>query len=1067
MKKFILLGILLLMISTAYGSSVSNLWKFEEGGKGKLSLDDEGDYIAVGDKDGNVYLYDKDGKLIWKNKIDGKVDAIYYYGDKKVAVGSGKDVYLFDGNGNIIERFSIDNGNITDIKCYFYLGDYHYTNYTEIFIGTDSGYVYCYRDDDLEWKYKTNGKIINLLFPSYSNDYIYASSGDGRVYALNSYGAEWDLKFNDSPIISKYVKTTEMYNTTYITDYLVVGAGNDIYVYNVSYSYLTYQSYYPIPMWEESINNPIIMVSASNDGNYILLADDKNNIYCFNAKNGDENWKIHLNGSVVSIDAGKGNIFAVATNSTLYILENRGEIIKTLPISGTDVSIPEETGDYVAVIDNKDCLYYIDRDGNIVWKQDLKPGFNKLYVGDNFSIATVWVDINNNSIYDNINELSYIYVFNNSKGLISRDWIYTKVSSIDFSNNDNYVIAGEDGKVSLYKIPDVLLWRFKEKKGAYCAKIIGNEVYIGTFDKIEVLNNNGSEIREYNVNGMPISLDYYNSTVFVGCENGNTYFIKNNHIIFYKKVENLKKVYLSKVPIIWGDKLYLGNITINNPKTVDANKNIIVVGNNKLAVYNINGKKLWELNIKPKKVSVSNNNVISAIDNKYLYIIYNGKIISKILINDPNGVKYLEISPEGRYVGLGSNYISMYDTGLRYIFINSTPENATVLIDNEIVGKTPLTVPLFVGTHSISLKKSGYKPITETLFVRENSKFNYILQKLNLQNSSNIGKTSSFSQKVIIINKLPITITHPGIYIINRSFWDLNETAITIITDNVTILGNFNVIDGIGKGTAIVCNGSNITIRDLILTDWDKDIFGNVNRSLINNVRIIKNTNFIYYHDILNNNKIGEVVVESTPSSIIYIDNKFYGETPKEIKLKPGLYNLTLIRRGYSPYIKRILVNKGIKTFIAVKLNKLPANFKYANNSLKLDVNVNKGAIPINGYATLTVIIKNPEENKLKLLSEVVLKSDLPVVEGAESGGGGIYNSEVILSPGESKTLNYKIEGTLPGNHTVEITVYGFPEGNKTVYTSICKNITIQVYKSNSEQKLSFIDYLLKLFGWR
>ncbi len=1050
-RKWAIFGIFVIMISAVYGSSPSKFWTFEVEGKNLVSVDDDGDYMVVGDEDGNIYFYDKNGDLKWKNKIDGKVDAICHEGGI-VGVGSGKKVYTFYDDGDKIDEFFIKDGNILHIR------NMDWYNYTITIVGTDSGYVYYYKNDDLEWKYKTNGKITYLT----EYNLIYFSSEDGRVYALSYDGSkEWDFKCNGTPIMSVY-RPSSSYE-----DYVAVGGDEKVYLLK-SYKEKHSGDYKYNVSWSESVDNPIVKISASENGDYILASDNKNKLYCFDAGDGDKKWTIQLNETVVDIDAGEGILFAVATNSSLYLIDNSGKILKTLQIVGTDVSVPEEDGEYVAVIDKHDSLYYIHKNGEILWSHDLKPKFDRLYVGNNYSIATVWVDVNNNSVYDDIDELSYIYLFDNKNGFTSKDWIYTKIASIDVFN-DKYAIAGEDGTISLYGLNNGLIWTYKEKKGAYSVKIVGNKIFAGGFNKIDVFNNNGTKIEGYDIEGSPKSMDYYNGTLIVGCDNGNIYLLKDNNIQLYKKVNNLKKVYLSNKPVIWGDNLYMGDkIIVDNPITVDANKNLIVVetGGNKLMEYNLDGKKLWELNIKVKKVSVSNNDVISAIDDdNNLYLIYNGKIISKTPIKKANN---LMISPSGEFVGVGDNYVSMYDTGLRFASINSTPEDAIVKINNKVVGNTPLTIPLFVGKYNITLEKDGYEPLSESILINKSNNFKYILQKiLNPANKEN-NKNKRNIQHIIIINKLPTTINVPGIYSINKSFWDLNNTAITINADNVTILGNFNVIDGIGKGVSIVCRGYNISIKDLILSDWDKDILGNVKNATINNVKVIKDTNYISYNDILNNKLKGEVSIAPEPSAILYINDKFYGETPKEIMLKPGTYNIKLLKVGYAPYIETVKVKKGIKKFIAVKLNKELPTLENFKNKPELKIEISSDNISMNGYTNIKLQIKNPKENKLKAITEVILKSDIPVVDGAESGSGGVYDSKVELSPGESKTLNYKIKGTKTGNHTISIVAYSFPEGNKSIYTSTNRNIIIHVNEPKPEEENgSFIDYLLNMINWR
>lgn len=53
------------------------------------------------------------------------------------------------------------------------------------------------------------------------------------------------------------------------------------------------------------------------------------------------------------------------------------------------------------------------------------------------------------------------------------------------------------------------------------------------------------------------------------------------------------------------------------------------------------------------------------------------------------------------------------------ISISSTPDNAQVLIDDEVIGNTPLSVPKEGGKHTIELRLAGYQSVTDSISITQ------------------------------------------------------------------------------------------------------------------------------------------------------------------------------------------------------------------------------------------------------------------------------------------------------------------------------------------------------------
>ena len=110
---FLLIGILA-NVGFVFGDdgvSISPEWKYKTGGSiGSVSITPDGNVVAgscgaIGEGDGCVYYFDKNGNLLWKYKIgDGVGVSITPDGEYVVAESHG-NVYFFDKNGNLLWKY--------------------------------------------------------------------------------------------------------------------------------------------------------------------------------------------------------------------------------------------------------------------------------------------------------------------------------------------------------------------------------------------------------------------------------------------------------------------------------------------------------------------------------------------------------------------------------------------------------------------------------------------------------------------------------------------------------------------------------------------------------------------------------------------------------------------------------------------------------------------------------------------------------------------------------------------------------------------------------------------------
>ena len=67
------------------------------------------------------------------------------------------------------------------------------------------------------------------------------------------------------------------------------------------------------------------------------------------------------------------------------------------------------------------------------------------------------------------------------------------------------------------------------------------------------------------------------------------------------------------------------------------------------------------------------------------------------------------------YVGSNDGFIYCFGSDKPLLSIDTTPSNASVYINNEYKGKTPLEIELTPGTYKIEIKKENYETYTQTI----------------------------------------------------------------------------------------------------------------------------------------------------------------------------------------------------------------------------------------------------------------------------------------------------------------------------------------------------------------
>ncbi|MEE9565051.1 MAG: PQQ-binding-like beta-propeller repeat protein, partial [Candidatus Hydrothermarchaeaceae archaeon] len=146
-----------------------------------VAISSNGDYIAAGSYDNNVYLFDKSGTLLWKYKTDDVVlsTSISSNGDYIAAGSYDNHMYLFDKSGRLLFKYRTDNVLFsTSISSN---GDY-------IAAGSYDNNVYLFdKSGNLLFEYMTEDEVWDVAISS-DGSYISAASKDFNVYFFSSTG---------------------------------------------------------------------------------------------------------------------------------------------------------------------------------------------------------------------------------------------------------------------------------------------------------------------------------------------------------------------------------------------------------------------------------------------------------------------------------------------------------------------------------------------------------------------------------------------------------------------------------------------------------------------------------------------------------------------------------------------------------------------------------------------------------------------------------------------------------------------------------------------------------------
>lgn len=164
------------------------LWNYDkmEYGVDDISVSSDGSYIAAIDQF-KVYLFTKEGKLLWTHEVNDFAISIYTDGSNIVVGSRNGEVTLFDKEGNLLWTFragaDVNDVSISSNGLYIVAGSSDHNVYL---FNIKGKLIWNHRCDDVVMKVSIspNGSFIAA---SSTNDIIYQFNQDGEILSSRDY----------------------------------------------------------------------------------------------------------------------------------------------------------------------------------------------------------------------------------------------------------------------------------------------------------------------------------------------------------------------------------------------------------------------------------------------------------------------------------------------------------------------------------------------------------------------------------------------------------------------------------------------------------------------------------------------------------------------------------------------------------------------------------------------------------------------------------------------------------------------------------------------------------------
>lgn len=516
-------------------------------------------------------------------------------------------------------------------------------------------------------------------------------------------------------------------------------------------------------LWWSGVEKDVVRVSGdfkptmayihvSKNGDYILIPtestkEENANLY---DKNGNLLWSYNFYPSTIYRTAisADGSYVLINTKDTVHLLDNGGNLLWSYPVSGAAHSMDiADDGSYIGIGDS-DFFHLLNREGTLLWSKSGEPYVNDVKLSSDGSSVTISIGGNK------------IISYNIKNG--EEEWTYQLSGYCEIISNDgSYIVIGRR-EVGVYVLDDsgTLIWK-KDGNPACISVIPGeNHILLGDYDTgPKLYNDEGKLLWNYPINKV------------MGCS-----ISKNGYVVAGTRGKlsgTVGRLYYLKIPT--------GSVSISsNPSGADVFINEVNRGQTPFNTELIPDS--YEISIKkPGFVEFSDSISIDSGDEEIIHKDLEPYGVISITSDPPNAKITIEETFEGNTPAsiearAGDYVINLYKSGYREheetitiasgehielhralellgtISISSNPKDASVFMDGEWKGETPLEIEAEQGEKEILLKKIGYRAISEKINVKP-GKTVYFHRDLKIKNEIKIIAALSLLS-IIVLGKL-------------------------------------------------------------------------------------------------------------------------------------------------------------------------------------------------------------------------------------------------------------------------------------------------------------------------
>ncbi|MCL3780254.1 hypothetical protein EMN47_07590 [Prolixibacteraceae bacterium JC049] len=299
--------------------------------------------VMVQDSNNALYLINKQGRILWKEQLDGKIlgqiHQIDYYRNGKLQYlfNTAKKIYLLDRNGNRVAKYPVNlRSSATNGLAVF---DYDKSRNYRIAVATKNHKVYLYQKEGKiisGWKFgKTDSDV---KFPAQhiriaNKDYI-VFADQGKVYILNREGKERvktqsGNKFSANPIYYEKRSSKHAARLVYTNE-----KGDVVYQYFNGKSET-------IDLKDKNKNHLFNLADVDYDGTSEFIFIDDDEMTCINSKKKTLFDYTFNNSNLSDLNIyrfGKKDIKIGITSSNenrIYLLNDDGSVFQGFPLQGS------------------------------------------------------------------------------------------------------------------------------------------------------------------------------------------------------------------------------------------------------------------------------------------------------------------------------------------------------------------------------------------------------------------------------------------------------------------------------------------------------------------------------------------------------------------------------------------------------------------------------------------------------------------------------------------------------------------------------------------------------------